>query len=133
MNELAAYMTEQRKKLISFLSEHKDEQFTAMQAAQALKAQNVSVSAVYRNLAALEKEGKLRRCAKEGFHEAFYQYIAPDECCDAIHLSCLVCGKCFHVDDEEAKLLSEMIEKRKHFIINRAETVIYGVCEACSK
>ena len=79
MNELAAYMTEQRKKLISFLSEHKDEQFTAMQAAQALKAQNVSVSAVYRNIAALEKEGKLRRCAKEGSHEALYQYIAPDE------------------------------------------------------
>lgn len=126
-------MTEQRKKLISFLSAHKDEQFTAMQAAQALKAQNVSVSAVYRNLAALEKEGKLRRCAREGAHEVFYQYIAPDECCDAIHLSCRVCGKCFHVDDDEARLLSEMIAKSKHFIIDKSETVMYGICEDCSK
>ncbi len=35
----------------------------------------ISLSAVYRNLVQLEAEEKVRRSAKSGSHEAFYQYL----------------------------------------------------------
>ena len=54
-------MTKQRKALLAFLSAHADEELTARQMEQALSEQGISISAVYRNLADLEKEGKVRR------------------------------------------------------------------------
>ena len=66
---------------------------TARQIADALAADNISISAVYRNLSALEEEGLLKRSVREGTREVFYQYIAAEECKDSLHLSCRVCGK----------------------------------------
>ena len=58
------YSTQQRKALLHYLSEHPDEHLSTRQIAQALAAKKISLSAVYRNLAALEAEGKVRRCAR---------------------------------------------------------------------
>ena len=55
------YMTKQRKALLSFLSAHADEKLSARQIAQTLSGEGISISAVYRNLSALEQEGKIRR------------------------------------------------------------------------
>lgn len=52
------YSTQQRKALLHYLSEHPDEHLSTRQIAQALAAEKISLSAVYRNLAALEAEGK---------------------------------------------------------------------------
>lgn len=73
---MAKYLTRQRKRLLAYLSEHTDEQMTARQIADALAADNISISAVYRNLSALEEEGLLKRSVREGTREVFYQYIA---------------------------------------------------------
>ena len=58
---MAKYLTRQRKRLLEYLSEHTDEQMSARQIADALAADEISVSAVYRNLSALEEEGLLKR------------------------------------------------------------------------
>ena len=47
---MARYLTRQRKQLLKYLSEHTDEQMTARQIADALTAESISISAVYRNL-----------------------------------------------------------------------------------
>lgn len=60
------YMTKQRKALLSFLSAHADEELSARQIAQTLSGEGISISAVYRNLSALEQEGKIRRVSKNG-------------------------------------------------------------------
>ena len=75
---MAKYLTRQRKRLLAYLSEHTDEQMTARQIADALAADNISISAVYRNLSALEEEGLLKRSVREGTREVFYQYIAAE-------------------------------------------------------
>ena len=54
---MARYLTRQRKQLLEYLSEHTDEQMTARQIADALTAESISISAVYRNLSALEEDG----------------------------------------------------------------------------
>ncbi len=56
---MAKYLTRQRKRLLEYLSEHTDEQMSARQIADALATDEISVSAVYRNLSALEEEGLL--------------------------------------------------------------------------
>ena len=50
---MAKYLTKQRGRLIEYLSSHTDEQITARQIADALTADEISVSAVYRNLSAM--------------------------------------------------------------------------------
>ena len=102
---MARYLTRQRKQLLEYLSEHTDEQMTARQIADALTAESISISAVYRNLSALEEEGILKRSIRENTREVYYQYIAAEECKDSLHLSCRVCGKSIHLGEKEAEQL----------------------------
>ncbi len=130
---MAKYLTRQRKRLIESLSAHTDEQLTARQIADTLAADRVSLSAVYRNLSALEEEGLIKRSVREGSREVFYQYIAAAECKDSLHLSCRVCGKSIHLDDKDAARLVHRTLKNTGFQINKSETVLYGVCADCRK
>ena len=58
---MSGYNTKQRRALLAFLGEHPDELLTARQMADALAEKQISLSAVYRNLAQLEAEEKVRR------------------------------------------------------------------------
>lgn len=75
---MAKYLTRQRKRLLEYLSKHTDEQISARQIAEDLAADQISISAVYRNISALEEEGLLKRSVREGTREVFYQYIASE-------------------------------------------------------
>ncbi len=128
---MAKYLTRQRRQLLEYLSKHTDEQMTARQIAEALETNQISLSAVYRNLSFLEEEGLLKRTVREGTREAFYQYIAAEECRDRLHLSCRVCGKCIHLGEKEAhQLLCNTLESTG-FQIDKSETILYGVCVDC--
>lgn len=87
---MSGYNTKQRRALLAFLGEHPDELLTARQMADALAEKQISLSAVYRNLAQLEAEEKVRRSAKSGSHEAFYQYLDAKGCKGAAHELCEV-------------------------------------------
>lgn len=90
VSELAKYMTRQRKLLLDFLSAHTDETLSAGQIAAALLDQGISTSSIYRNLAALEQNGCLKRAAKPGSQEAYYRYADEEHCQRHLHLSCLL-------------------------------------------
>ena len=130
---MAKYLTRQRKRLLEYLSEHTDEQMTSRQIADALAADNISISAVYRNLSALEEEGHLKRSVREGTREVFYQYIAAEECKDNLHLSCRVCGKSIHLDEADTAQLIQSTLRNTGFQIEKTETILYGICEGCRK
>ena len=127
------YMTKQRKLLLSFLSQHADESLTARQIALALTEHDISISAVYRNLADLESERKVRRISKGGSREAYYQYADAEECKACLHLSCQKCGRTYHMDMAEANILVNSVAKNEKFKIDRTNTILYGVCEACQE
>ena len=133
IESMAKYLTRQRKQLLAYLSEHTDEQMTARQIAEALAADNISMSAVYRNLSALEEEGLLKRSVREGTREAFYQYIAADGCKDSLHLSCRMCGKSIHLGESETRRLIHDTFETTGFQIDKSDTVLYGVCSDCKK
>ena len=116
---MAKYVTKQRRQLLDYLSRHTDEQMTARQIADALTQENISLSAVYRNLSDLEADGLLKRSVREGTRDVFYQYIAAEECKDSLHLSCRVCGKSIHLGDAEAERLLYCTLKSTGFQIDK--------------
>ncbi len=130
---MAKYMTKQRKLLLAFLSEHTDELLSAGQIAEALSEEGISASAIYRNLAVLEQEGKLRRTSKPGSQEARYRYTDDERCRGHLHLSCLRCGKTVHLEETETDTLAHRLAENEGFALDRADTVLYGICAECQK
>ncbi len=128
---MSKYMTKQREALLGFLAEHHDESFSARQIAESLNGDKISISAVYRNLSALEEDGKLRRVIKGGGREVFYQYADCEECKECLHLSCKKCGKTYHMSAQGADMLMNSVAAQEKFFIDKVGTVLYGVCEKC--
>ena len=118
---MSGYNTKQRRALLAFLGEHPDELLTARQMADALAEKQISLSAVYRNLAQLEAEEKVRRSAKSGSHEAFYQYLDAKGCKGALHMSCVKCGKTFHMADSNAALFAKHLAQSEQFTLDAAD------------
>lgn len=128
---MTKYKTEQRKHLQDFFSEHPHEMFSAKEIEEVLGKESVSISAVYRNLAELEKEGIVRRCTKNGSRETFYQYIATENCKGHIHMTCKKCGTTIHMKLEDSDALAKNAMKYKNFIVDKTDTVLIGVCGKC--
>ena len=126
-------MTKQRKALLNYLSMHADERLSAKQLEDALKSEGISISAVYRNISELEREGKVRRVNNSGSREVFYQYTDGAHCKDCLHLSCEKCGKTYHMNSAVAQTLIENLAQSDEFTIDKANTVLYGVCGDCRK
>lgn len=125
------YMTKQRKALLTLLSQHADEELSARQIETALADEGVSISAVYRNLSELEKDGKIRRVSKSGSREVFYQYTDCTACKDCLHLSCEKCGKTYHMNMPGVEMLMNNLAEQDEFAIDKSNTVLYGVCKSC--
>ena len=123
-------MTKQRKLLTAYLAQHTDESISASRIAEAL-ADQISKSAVYRNLADMETEGKVRRVASGGSREVIYQYIDAHECMGCLHLSCKKCGKTVHMKKTTADALVESVAEDDNFSIDKSDTIIYGICADC--
>ena len=130
---MTKYSTRQRKTLLNYLHSHADEQLSAGQISRALSDEQISASAVYRNLSALEQAGQVRRLSRQGTREALYQYAAAERCRDCLHLTCRKCGRTSHMDSDEAARLVESLSVCDRFTIDKASTVIYGVCGDCKK
>lgn len=128
---MSKYMTKQRKSLLGYLSQHADEALSAKQIESALSHEGISISAVYRNLSELEKEGKIRRVNQSGSREVYYQYTDGDNCRECLHLSCEKCGKTYHMNNAGAQMLIQNLAQDDDFTIDKAHTVLYGVCKDC--
>lgn len=128
---MAKYTTKQRQALLSYLSDHADERLSAGQISAAIDDAGISLSAVYRNLSALEAEGKVKRYSKAGSRDVFFQYIAAPGCLGNLHLSCTRCGKTFHMNTAQASMLISQVEQAEDFSVDKSDTVLYGVCKNC--
>lgn len=128
---MSKYVTRQRALLLDYLTEHADESLSASEIAEALADGEISVSAVYRNLAVLEREGRLHRSGVGADREQRYRYSGAESCRGCLHLSCTCCGRTFHMGRTDANRLVNVLAEAEGFTLDRAETVLYGVCEAC--
>ena len=127
------YNTRQRTVLLNYLRCHADEVLSAKQISEALIDENISISAVYRNLSDLENEGKVHRITKSDSRNLCFRYTDAEECKSHLHLSCSGCGKTFHMDVPSTKTLIENVEKGSDFTIDSSDTVLYGLCKNCKR
>ncbi len=125
------YSTRQRKAMLDYLISHKDEPVCAEQIAGELQGSGISISAVYRNLTALEKDGKVAKSSKDGSRRIFYRYIDAEACRGHLHLSCRQCGKTYHMDVPATESLVMSVQKDSGFCVDRSSSVLYGVCGIC--
>ena len=125
---MSGYATEQRKLLMLFLQCHPDECFSAAEIAEALSDASVSLSAVYRNLAYLEREGLINRQVKAGRRESFYQFVAAAACRNCLHLSCVKCGSVHHL---QASSLAPLLQDG--FAVDPQKTVLTACAATAPK
>ena len=125
------YQTKQRTLLLDFLNQHPDELLSAKEIAENLKADNISVSSVYRNLADLGEDGMVVKHIPNGTREVYYRYIGAEKCKGHIHVSCVKCGKTFHIKKDYVAALSDSLKKDENFILSTEETILYGICGDC--
>ena len=130
---MVRYATRQRTVLLEYLSRHHDENLTPRGIASALESEGISLSAVYRNLASLEAEGRVRRVTVGAGREASFQYADAEECRASLHMSCVRCGRTFHMSAPDAELIEACLRQNECFSIDRSSTVLYGTCAECSK
>lgn len=120
---MAKYNTKQRMMFISFLESNPDSGFCAKDIKEAIG--DISLSAVYRNLAALEKEGCIRK------HADKYEYIGSKKCKSCLHMNCKSCGKSFHLSGVFSEFIINNVFSNERFEIDKNDTVLYGICKNC--
>ena len=128
---MSSYKTEQRRQLLEYLCTHSQESLTARGIHGGLGPEQISLSAVYRNLAALEQDGQIRRVTLPGSREAAYQYVGGGACRAHLHLNCTGCGRTIHMAESETEALVRTVAQLDGFAIDKTETVLYGLCESC--
>lgn len=128
---MGKYITKQRKVLQEYLSQHLDEELSAKIVADDLQEQNVSVSAIYRNLADMEKEQLVVQYHKEGSREVFFRYVGVSTCQESLHLVCKVCSKTEHMSMKESKFFKEKVFEQFNFLLDLPSTICAGVCRNC--
>ena len=128
---VSGYKTAQRRRLMDFLQNNPDKQFSAQQIAANLPAPEISLSAIYRNLSVLESAGLINRFVKEGSREVYYQYTQAERCRNRIHLICTKCGKTLHAEPAMADRLQSEALTSAGFRVDCSKTVLYGLCRDC--
>ena len=111
---MSSYHTEQKKLLIKYLSEHKDNSQTIDEITEGIamseggKGSVPGKSTVYRLINKLLEDGKVRKFSKEGTRQAAYQLVEGAHCSSHLHLKCTECGKLFHMKEG---LSDELVSK----------------------
>lgn len=90
--------------------------------------ETISRGTVYRNLAVLSDEGRLRKIG-EASGAARYDWNMVNH----YHVQCRCCGKIFDVSLPYLDRLEEQIPDAKEFIIEGHEIVFTGICPECKK
>ena len=128
-----AYITEQRRLLHNFFETHPHDAFCVKDIYAALSEHGISMSAIYRNLASMKKDGLVRCIADEDSRDTYYRFVHSVHCTDALHLTCTDCGKTFHMNAAVAEKIQSQLDMLDGFRIDKDKTVLYGICKECVK
>ncbi len=117
--------------MLVIFEESNHHSFSAQEIAQLLKSENVSMSAIYRNLADMEKSGLICKVSEKNRSGALYQYINPHSCRGIIHLKCESCDQTYHLDKCVSDMIFAMAEKNFNFHLSSSMPMLVGQCEKC--
>lgn len=130
---MTKYATVQRALLLDYLESHPDEFFTAKDLYAALPGDKISLPTLYRTLSALEEQGRIRRFAQENSRKALYQYVDIPSCKEALHITCLSCGKTVHLFSYALKKIEKILDQEESFQLAPGRSNLYGICLQCRR
>ncbi len=131
---MKGYHTEQKQKVLQFLTQHAKEQFTMQELVTRLSAeQGVGESTVYRLVQGLVSEGQVRRFVVANNRRFYYQLVAGKSCECHLHLKCLSCGQLEHLDGFVSAFMQQQVLSTHHFAIDEQKTMLFGHCHDCSQ
>lgn len=130
MNTKNSYHTKQQEAVLNFFKQNHEDQFSADEAAEALKDKNVGKSSVYRIVSKLCENGVLKRFLETG-RGAKYQFVGEcGKCDDHFHLKCLKCGKLIHLENKLSDTVLKLIQAHD-FEVSEELTMLVGKCSDC--
>ena len=128
---MITYKTRQREAIMQLFTEHPDVCYTAREIIERGEV-DAGQATVYRTLAALTAENKLRRFSS-GTGADCYRLACKTPTDGHVHAVCLVCGDIIHADGHFLDEASYSLLERYGFRIDPSRTVIYGTCRECSR
>ncbi len=130
---MSKYQTEQRRKLITLFENSPHQTLSAQDIANALCDQGISISAIYRNLSDMVKDGTLCKVSEKNRSGSLYQYVDPDHCAGIIHFKCESCDTTYHLDRNISQMIMGIARDSFSFDVNGSAAFLYGKCDKCSK
>lgn len=128
------YKTDGRQKLMDFLEQNPDRQFTVEELCLTLNGDAESGrSSLYRRLGELCRRDVLRVFRDEERKCNVYQYVGI--CCDCrehFHAKCVRCGKIEHLHCGDSSEFAKHLMDDHGFRIDCGQSMLYGVCAACA-
>ncbi len=126
---MSEYNTKQKSEIVAFFRSHRDSSYTSEEVL--LNMPDVSRATLYRLIARLSEEGLLVKLARSG-RSAAYQYIDPEECVGHMHMTCILCGKTFHIGKELSESLRAMLERGSGYRVLNS-SMLRGICPECQE
>ena len=130
----STYNTAGKRRLLAFLSENANRQFTVEEIYDEMKGAGINVgkSSLYRILDSFCESGVIRKFKKNGLDSSLFQFIGDDtECGHHLHLKCEGCGKLVHLECHHSEMLVEHIVDEHGFTIDNKKSVLWGKCSRC--
>ncbi|MBE7041932.1 MAG: hypothetical protein E7399_00350 [Ruminococcaceae bacterium] len=128
-----AYQTKQKQLLLQFLAEHKEEQLSIEEIAEMMPS-GLGKSTLYRLMSQLTEQGWVMRFRGNDQKAVRYQLVNKEDGCDGhFHAQCTSCGTLFHLHCDFMKNLGSHMGHHHQFLVDSAQTILYGTCESCQK
>ncbi len=128
---MSKYQTEQRQKLLKLFKMSDHQTLSARDILDKFNNEEISISAIYRNLKEMEKEGHICKVVEKGRSEALYQYVHPHSCVGIIHLKCENCDNTYHINRHISHMIINLANDDFNFTIKDTSAVLYGLCNTC--
>lgn len=126
---MKAYRTEQRNQLRELFEENPHRYFTARELAD-LIGETISLSAVYRNLSAMEATRLIDGSVTPGETTRRYRLASHPDCSHHVHFSCTKCGRLTHLTDAQTKGIRRALAG-SGLQLDLGRTVLNGLCTNC--
>ena len=126
--------TKQKQAIIQILRENATKHMTAVDILAKLNGNDAKVSkaTLYRELARLCSDAKVRKYVVGEDQGACYQYVDDEiKCNEHYHLVCYGCNKVVHTDNIKLENVRKSILQDEEFEVKIHNLVLHGVCKEC--
>ena len=127
------YSTKQRNIILELFHEHLDEKLTAEEIMRMLHESNntVSKATLYRNLDMLASKGIICKVLLDNLCSCYIYKSEKNTM--SINFCCDQCGEIVQIKSPFISKMNTKIEKEFNCLIDKAKTVIHGICNKCKE